>query len=87
MDDLSDFEGLGHDQSDWDDQLADQIEFSDEDEEDEEGGITIKNASRYLQYKPPQKDGVRSNRVDESKYFNAIAKKAPNFDKADRLKK
>ena len=73
-------------QDEWDDKLCDMIEFS-EDEAEEEGGLTIKNASRYLQYKPPKKKGIVSNKVDESKYFEAIAKQAPNLDKAAYLKK
>jgi len=62
------------------------IEFSEDEDEEEEGGITIKNAAKYLQYKPPQRGGY-SNKVDETKYFNAIAKQAPNLPKVDKLKK
>ena len=35
----------GHEQSEYDDRLADDIEFSEDEDVEEDGGITIKNAS------------------------------------------
>jgi len=37
------------------DELADKIEFSEDEEIDEKGGMTIKNAAQYLSYKPKKK--------------------------------
>lgn len=34
-------------QSEWDDHLANNIDFSDEEDVEEEGGVTIKNAAKY----------------------------------------
>jgi hypothetical protein len=51
MEDLSDLDEMLDGQEQYFDQLADEIEFSEEDEE-EEGSLTIKNASKYLSYKP-----------------------------------
>lgn len=63
------------------------MEFSEEEESAEEGGITIKNAAQYLSYKPPVKRGRFTNRVDESKYYEAIDKYAcPNLDRGKGLK-
>ena len=54
-DDLLDLEGeFGHDQSDWDEELANNIDFSDDDEE-ADGTTTIKNAAKYLEWKPKPK--------------------------------
>jgi hypothetical protein len=39
-------EGEGHEQSDYEDKLIEQMDFSDE-EEEEGGGITIKNIAQY----------------------------------------
>lgn len=78
----------GHEQSEYNDMLADQIEFSDDEDVEEDGGITIKNAAQYLAYKPPaNKKGRQSNRVDESKYFEAIARQAPDVTKGRQLNK
>jgi len=64
-----------------------EIEFSEEEEFEEEGGITIKNAAQYLGYKPMQKKGRVSNKVDESKYFESIAVHArPNLEKGRNLR-
>jgi hypothetical protein len=41
--------------------------------------MTLKGASRYLEpYKPNKKGGRVTNRVDESDYFDAILRKAPD---------
>mmetsp|Transcript_40441 Transcript_40441/g.61688 ORF Transcript_40441/g.61688 Transcript_40441/m.61688 type:complete len:108 (+) Transcript_40441:2921-3244(+) len=74
-------------QSEYEDQLAQEIEFSEEEDMEEEGGITIKNAAQYLAYKPAQKKGRYNNKVDESKYFEAIAVHAkPNLEKGRHLR-
>ena len=76
----------GREQSEYDDKLADEIDFSEDEDVEEDGGLTIKNASQYLAYKPPaNKKGRQSNRVDESKYFEAIASKGPNVMKGRLL--
>ena len=70
--------------------MADNIEFSDEEDQVEEGGITIKNAAKYLNAKAPIPEIKKkqiSNKVDEQKYFDAIARCAPNLEKAAYLKK
>ena len=46
-----------HLQSEYNDMLADQIEFSEDEDVEEDGGITIKNAAQYLSYKPANKKG------------------------------
>ena len=58
------------------DELADKIEFSEDEEIDEKGGMTIKNAAQYLSYKPKKK-GRQTGGVDESRYFEAIARHPP----------
>jgi hypothetical protein len=87
--DSYDEHGGGNEQSEYNDMLADEIEFSEDEDVEEDGGITIKNAAQYLSYKPPvnKKDVPRNNRVDESKYFKAIERQAPDIDKFLRLKK
>ena len=47
----------------------------------------MKGAAQYLQpYKPKAKEGQRiSNRVDESDYFDAIIRQAPNLGKEKAL--
>ena len=76
----------GHEQSEYDDVLADNIDFSEDEDVEEDGGLTIKNAAQYLAYKPPAKTkGRQSNRVDESKYFEAIASKGPDVMKGRLL--
>ena len=37
------------------DKLADEIEFSEDEDVEEDGGITIKNAAAYLNYRAPTK--------------------------------
>lgn len=55
MDDLSDYDK--DEQSMYNDRLADEIDFSGDEDVEEEGGLTIKNAAQYLNYKPPAKKG------------------------------
>ena len=71
---------FGHEQSDWDEELIDKLDFSDDDEE-EDGSTTIKNAAQYLNWKPKPKS---QNQMKQA-YFKQIEKKAPNFEKAARL--
>lgn len=67
--------------------MADEIEFS-EDEEDEDN-VNLKGAARWMEpYKPQGKKGGRIiNRVDESNYFDAILRKAPDTKHGQKLNK
>ena len=80
-------------QEQWDDQLADEISFSDDEEEEDGNGVNLKGAAQYLQpYKPGQKSssgGVNIKDVEDS-YFHAIVMSkgcAPRNDKATEKKK
>ena len=67
----------GNEQSDYDDKLAMEIDFSSEEDEEELGGITVKNMGRLLnapQFKP-QKEGVINPNINMSNYYNVIQKK------------
>ena len=48
------YEALKEYQAMYEDSLAEQIEFSDDDEENGDGSMTIRNASKYLA-PPPRK--------------------------------
>jgi hypothetical protein len=58
QDDLSQksYDALAHYQRIYEDELVDKIDFSDDDEENGDGSMTIRNASKYLA--PPPKKGV-----------------------------
>jgi len=54
----------------YEEELMKNMEFSDE-EDEEEGGHTIKNAAQYLKaYNPPEKYGGMKNDVNMKEYFN-----------------
>lgn len=83
-----DFDEVGpNDQQNWEDELIRQIDFSDDEENEDDGSLTIKNAAQYL-YANPKTNAKKltGNKVDEQKYFDAIAKWTPNIEKADQLK-
>lgn len=63
------------DYQDYEDQLAQQIEFSDDDEFDEKGNLTLKNAAQYLSYKPAGK----KKDVDEMRYYESVARIAKPY--------
>jgi len=50
--------------------------------------VEIRNASKYLAYKPPNRDKNKRiiPKVDESRYFAAIASKEPKIERANKLK-
>jgi hypothetical protein len=62
-------------QSQYEDELIEQLEFSEDEEFEENGSITLKNVAQYYDTAPKRGKG-RGNRVDESKYFDSIAKYA-----------
>jgi len=68
-------EQMKKDYQDYEDQLAQQIEFSDDDEFDAKGNLTLKNAAQYLSYKPAGK----KKEVDEMRYYESVAKIAKPF--------
>lgn len=63
-------------QDDWDDHLANKIDFSDDEDVEEEGGLTIKNAAKYADFerKPETINGVVNPRVNELGYYRRIEK-------------
>ena len=78
------------DQQLWDDELCQNIQFSDEENEEDDNGMGFKSSAYYMF--PPQiiteKKGRISNKVDETKYQKAIEKLGPNYPKqADLMKK
>ena len=83
----SEGERPGREQSEYEDMLADQIDFTDEEDVEEEGGITIKNAAASLRYQPPKKHGRGGNNVDWTKYYEAIESHAPDIRRGELLVK
>ena len=62
----------GNEQSDYDDKLAMEIEFSSEDEE-ELGGITVKNMGKLLHQKyKPKKEGTFMPTINYSRYYKEV---------------
>ena len=80
-----DFDVEPNEQQIWEDELINQIDFSDEEENEDDGSLTLKNAGKYLEEYKPQKK-TTGNKVDEQKYFDAIAKWTPDIEKAEALK-
>jgi len=62
------FDGEEDDQQNWEDELCQQIEFSEDEDEEDEKGITIKGAAYYMVPPAAEKKGRISNKVDETKY-------------------
>lgn len=56
-------------QSEYEDKLAEEIDYTDEDEIEQDGSRTITNAARFLAYKPTLKTG---RGMDENRYFDRI---------------
>lgn len=56
--------------------MANDIDFTDEEEEEEMGGITFKSAAGYLDKPKVEKrrDGRILAQVDKTKYYKAIEK-------------
>ena len=63
-------------QDDWDDHMANNIDFSDDEDLEEEGGLTIKNAAKYADFerKPETINGVVNPRVNELGYYKRVEK-------------
>jgi len=68
-----------NEQEAWEDELIQQIDFSEDEDEEETNGLTIKNASKYLEYKP---QGKKPGKVE----FDA-SKRKPDIEKQEALKK
>jgi len=64
------------------------MDFSDEEDIIGDGMVEIRNASKYLSYKPPQRNKNTRiiPKVDESRYFAAIEAKKPKIERANELK-
>ena len=75
---------IGHEQSDYDNMLADELEFSEDEELEDDGSTTIRNAAQYLA--PPTKKGG-SYKQYEGKYYEKIARLAPRVNDGRQLKK
>ena len=61
-DDAESSDGFGHEQSEYNDRLANEIEFSDEEDDlIENGMVELRNASKYLAYVPPNRDKNKRN--------------------------
>lgn len=86
---LAYFDGEDDDQQNWEDELAQQIEFSDDEDPENENGMGMKNANYSMM--PPnlaKKEGGRiSNKVDETKYQKSIEKLGPDFEKYANLER
>ena len=63
--------------------LVDELEFSEEEEEGDDKHL-IKNAAQYLQYKSKKEGKTVGNRVNETKYFDAVTNLGPY--KRDEIK-
>ena len=64
-------------QEQWDDYLANNIDFSEDEDVEEEGGLTIKNAAKYaeLERKPEKNSkGDVIPRVNELGYYKRVEK-------------
>ena len=76
----------GNEQSDYDDKLAMQIDFSDEEDEEEMGGFA-KNKRGFFQEYKPQQQGVVLPFINQLNYFHKVGTIAsPDIEKQKRLK-
>lgn len=62
------FEGEEDEQQNWDDELCEQLEFSDDETTEKDNSVTIKSAGYYMVPIIAEKKGRISNKVDETKY-------------------
>lgn len=88
-DDADSYDDGGHEQSEYNDRLADEIEFSDEEDDVINNGmVELRNAAKYLAYKPPNRDKNKRilPKVDETRYFASIESKKPKVREAQNLK-
>ena len=74
------FDPYGMEQEAYEDMLAENMDFSEEEDEEELNGITIRNASQYAAYVPPKK--MKKTRVtndlrETSGWFDAYLAKGP----------
>ena len=63
------------------------MEFSDEEDVEEGNGLTIKNASQYLAYKPIKRDIPKGDLRQTTGWFDVYANRGPRTDKWDDLVK
>ena len=77
----------GNEQSDYDDKLAMEIDFSSEDEE-ELGGITVKNMGKLLHQKyKPKKEGTFMPTINYSRYYKEVERLgSPKHQRVEDLK-
>ena len=77
-------------QDEWDDQLCKNIDFSDDEDVEEEGGLTIKNAAKYAELERKPELNMKGDvipRVNELDYYKRIEKLTVYpFDKWDEQK-
>ena len=82
-------DNFGHEQSEYNDRLAQDLDFSDEEDIINDGMVELRNAAQYLAYKPKNRDKNAKRilpKVDESRYFAAIESKKPKTQEANDLK-
>jgi len=78
----------GKEQEEYEDMLAENMDFSEEEDAEEMGGMTIRNAAQYAAYIPPKKKkkGNVSNDLREtSGYFDTYLRKGPKKEKWENL--
>jgi hypothetical protein len=81
---------FGKEQDDYENFLADNMDFSDE-EQEEDGSLTIKNAAQYaappVPKKKPKGRQVTNDLRETSGWFDANINNGPKMDRWDNLKK
>ena len=63
------------------------MDFSDEEDLEEGNGLTIKNASQYLAYKPVKKEIPKGDLRQTTGWFDVYANRGPKKEKWDHLVK
>jgi hypothetical protein len=88
----SDGVGALNDQDEWDHQLANDIDFSDDEEDlNTSKGMNFKSAGMYMANMKPKPERTKDGRilavVDKSKYYKAIEAYQPDTEKYQGLMK